>query len=70
MTRIRSLLCRGVCVLALIPAGCRTTEEVSEPAAPASSDWSSEFRTQDTDTLPLGLSSRAREIERSVGVGR
>lgn len=72
MKRFHDLVCLGACSLLLLPAlaGCKPLEPVGESAPSSDTSWGSELRAKDTETLPLGLSSRAREIERSVGIGR
>lgn len=75
MNRLGALLRASICLLLLAICGCQAmsnrTKEADEPEpSKTSEDWGTARRESDKDILPLGLSSRAREIERSVGVGR
>ena len=62
-TALATLLLVGVAI------GCETLNEVKDPeTASHTSGWADEFRARDTESRPLGLSDRARDIERSVGI--
>lgn len=65
----RSLWGAVLVALALAGIGCGALDELNEvePAADLGG-WATEFRANDKEASPLGVSSRAREIERSVGI--
>ena len=56
--------------LILVVSGCGALDEMSdsEPTPDIGGGWATEYRANDKESRPLGVSSRARDIERSVGV--
>jgi hypothetical protein len=56
-------------IAAGLVTGCQSLQDSPPQEAPGeTAGFTTDFRASDTETKPLGFSSRARDIERSVGI--